>query len=40
MQALRRRSQSLPVKPLDSEHRFIDDLTPNWPTADELSGVE
>lgn len=26
MQALRRRSQSLPVKPLDSEHRFIDDF--------------
>jgi hypothetical protein len=27
MQALRRRGQSLPLKPLDSEPCFIDDLT-------------
>jgi hypothetical protein len=27
-QALRRRGQSLPLKPLDSEQRFIDDFMP------------
>jgi len=26
MKALRRRGQSLPLRTLDSEHRFIDDL--------------